>query len=66
MIELTNLIKRLTVIFQKKTVRLYGEDRFFMTGKIKGLLKKRETAFKHGRKPILLIITKKRVAFEIR
>ena len=37
--------------FPKKTVRLHCEDRLFMTGKIKGLLKKRDRAFKQGRTP---------------
>ena len=51
--------------FTEKTARLHCEDRFFMTGKIKGLLKKRDTAFKHGRTAIFKSL-QKRVAFEIR
>ena len=51
--------------FPEKTVTLHCEDRFFMTGKIKGLLKKRDTAFKQGRAPIFKSL-QERVAFEIR
>ena len=51
--------------FPKKTVRLHCEDRFFMTGKIKGLLKKRDRAFKQGRTPTFKSL-QKRIAFEIR
>ena len=44
---------------------MHCEDRFFMTGKIKGLLKKRDRAFKKGRTPTFKSL-EKRVAFEIR
>ena len=35
--------------FPEKTARMHCDDKFFMTVKIKGLLKKRDNAYKHKR-----------------
>ena len=41
--EFTNTVNNIIdSYFPEKTVRLHCENRFFMTGKIKGLLKKRD------------------------
>ena len=51
--------------FPEKTARMHCDDKFFITAKIKGLLKKRDNAYKHKRMSEFKEL-RKRVSREIR